>query len=1045
MKNHAFINILSVFFLLLSLPAIAVTFDEDEYTLLDLQYQRYSLASGLESYLHDDSVYILLEDLVSALELNIKVSTNEAKGYIMTEDAGFTLEHILEEWFITIRERKVKVDEDNIVIHDSFLYIKSDSLEDWFGIQFKLAYSELILQLTAKQKLPALERIKRLNRKIGSQEFSKTAQNPLLRDPYELIELPSADLRISNFIRNNDTNGTTSNTFYTLSTHGDMGYMNTALFASGSQEDGLRNVSVRMDRFDHTAEILAPLNLSQVSIGDLSHPGLPLAPSSFGRGVIVGNDIATRQASRNITTIEGDYYPGQEVELYFNDALIGYQIVPDDGHYKFEDVILFLGDNAFVLKFYDSNGTIETKNRNILVGSNPEDIGKLKYTASVSQPNKSVIKIDSTLNNQEIETTTQAVLNTRYAFHQKISAQFGLLSNEFNGKRVTYSHLGLQSNLLGTTLTANATRQNDQLIGVVYNLNGSAFGTSYSIGVTEHNENFEDITLINDDITATTDDPVDVQKRSYHLSLATRRDLGSFTLRAQRNERLVGFSEHYRLGLSGSLWGTNWGNTNEYNLSDDGEDETNEKLEGGLFFSRAISPLSVRLRLNYEIIPESLLTSAGFSFSYKPSSKSTLNFSLLHNAVDHSTEYELSGSWKFQYLQMTPRLRLDDDNNSLAILEFSTSIGKRNGRFGNYYNLDSKKRSTRGALRARLFDDTNTNGIYDDGEDLLSGGIIKSEQLRSKGISNKAGIAWIDNVAPWIPSDIAYENHSLEAGSMRYTGKPFSVAIRPGKVTEVDIPFSRTGDIDGNVYRQFSNGTKKPERGVIVVAYNTAGEPAAKNRTDYDGFFSFEGLMPSTYTLKVKNEVIISSSRENVIITNSGEYFDNYNLVIGPEKISDPVHNKEFEKTIEPTPLSKPIADPLSQHSLIETESFAIPKPSSVTVKTSPTPTPPPTIEKTKSVQNPPIPTPTMNVKNLFQYAIKVGSYSNKNYADATIRRLNKLNHKNYTKTFNTSKGIFTRVYAGPFSNKREAENVKNDVNRRYNGNAFVVAFKNEN
>lgn len=926
----------------------ATTFDEDEYALLDLQYQGYSLMEGMEAYIHNGAAYLLLSDIVYALELDITVNEKNAHGYLTPKRTTFKLEHEADKWFVYNDNIPSPINKDYIVIYDNMIYIKETVLEQWFGMKFKLNYSELQLHFTASKSIPAVERIKRANRIVGEQYGNSMAKNPLRNDPYELISMPSIDLRASTRRSDSDTTDAKTNTNYTLISHGDIGYMNAELFLNGSQEDDVKGASIRMDRLDASKKPDNPLGLSQISIGDLSHPSLPFAPSSTGRGIIVGNDISTQQTTQDVTSIEGDFYPEWEVELYLGGSLIGYQIIPSDGHYKFDDVILFLGTNRFELKFYGPNGKVETKIKNIVIGTDPGDIRKLKYTFSVSEPNQRVINIDDQNQLQETK-TLNSILTTRFAINQLLSVKAGIQNVKEDEDEKNYANLGLQANIFGTIFAANASSVENQLFASTYSLNGGLFGTRYSLGATVFESDFDG----NEDLDNFTE-------KSYRLTLSSRISGHNITFRGVRSERLFGFSEKYKLGISGSIKGIGWSNSHDYTISDDGLGDTEETLFGGFFLSKVIPSTSVRLRLRmgYKLAPESELQTAGFNIAFRPTSKSALSLDVFHNKITESTTYEVASQWNLKYLQVTPRLRYDTNGNSLATLQLSTSLGKRNGLFGNYYSLDSRNNSRKGALRARLFEDSNLNGTYDHGEALLEGGQVNATQLRKHGISNNAGIAWIEKTNSWAISDIEYESNTLHSGSLLYTGKPFSVSLRPGKVTNVDMPFTRTGDIDGTVFRKMSLGLKKPVQGATVIVQNSKGSIAAQARTGSDGYFTFEGLLPDVYTIKIKNETIVSRNKDDITITSKGDFIDSYNVVLAPKvsnTSSEPLNiNKLIQKN--PSNAIKPINNiKIESNNLkaktkkkvikkkqqpikklvvsdkIKTQSFPIPKPDPVT------------------------------------------------------------------------------------------------------------------
>ncbi|PCJ46760.1 MAG: hypothetical protein COA99_02180 [Moraxellaceae bacterium] len=1043
MKIRALIHRCLVLMMLISsLPLMATTFDEDNYTLLDLKYKRQTIMAGLETYIHQGSTYIVLIDLVSALELNITVDIDGATGFINTQDQTFSLENKQSQWSLTTHNETSMINANDIVIHEGFIFVKDTLIEDWFGLTFELKYALLILNFTTESPLPVLQRMKRSNRKIRSVTTLGAANNPLLETPYALLELPAIDFRSSSIVsRRKDKDVDTLN-FYTLISHGDLGYMSTSLFLNGSHEEDLRNASIRMDRFDHRKSMFGPLKLSQISFGDLSHPSLALAPSSSGRGIIISNDISTQQSSRNITVIEGDFHPGQEVELYFNNSLIGYQIVPEDGHYIFKDIVLFLGNNHFVLKFYGINGTIETKHRNILVGSNPEDEKRLKYTLSISQPNTDVIDLNKEDDSEE-EEYTQSVITTRYAFNRYLSFSAGYEVTEEYNEKTSYTSAGFQTAFFGTTLNANTSHKEGQLLGSSFSISARPFGAHLRIGTTIYDEiySFQDPNIPSSDTV--------ILEQDYSFALSARYKFTSYTFFGTRKDESIGYKEDYKLGISGHAFGLSWNNTNTYsfkktdnNASNTGDpDNEVELLDGGLFFGRYINPFSLRLNLGYEVIPETQLKSVGLSFSFKPTAKASINTNISHNVIDDTTNIEISGSWKFKYAQITPRIQYDHNDNILALVDISTSLGKRNGRLGNYYNLDSKKRSSKGVIRARLFDDFNNNKTYDEGEDLLSGGIIVAQQYRSNATSDNSGIAWIEHTKSWVPTDIIYEPNTLNDTSMSYSGPDIAIVARPGKVINLDLPFTRTGDIDGTVYRPDDDTTNYPVRGAIVAALNAAGEVISRNRTDLDGYFSFTGLLPGHYHLVVQNEHIQYTSRLDAVITSAGDFIDNYNIVITEKKkqrIQFPGASKNttspFKKTdITPNTLNSKPSQPVT------TASFPLPKVSPVLVNPTPTLLPQ---EKVKLNSAPAKQTPTQKKGYSKQYAIKFGSFSNPKYAAESINKLKRSGKSVYKEMITTPKGTFTRVLVGPFNSKQDAESSKKDIDRQYKSKGLVVLYK---
>ena len=172
------------------------------------------------------------------------------------------------------------------------------------------------------------------------------------------------------------------------------------------------------------------------------------------------------------------------------------------------------------------------------------------------------------------------------------------------------------------------------------------------------------------------------------------------------------------------------------------------------------------------------------------------------------------------------------------------------------------------------------DGRYTVGERLLSGGVIHSLQTRQKAQSDDVGIALISNVRAWFPSDIVYENDTIEDFAMKYGGEKFAIEMRPGKVIEVDLPFYKAGDIDGTVYSRRSDGRVRAARGITVELVDAKGEVIAKTVSSSDGFYSFQRVLPGKYRVIPKGQQTLSSSVNEAVITTEGNFIGGYDVVI---------------------------------------------------------------------------------------------------------------------------------------------------------------------
>ena len=544
---------------------------------------------------------------------------------------------------------------------------------------------------------------------------------------------------------------------------------------------------------------------------------------------------------------------------------MGYQTIGEDGHYKFTDVILFQGRNEFVLKFYGPSGQVEEKTEYINVGANPGDGSNLFYTFSVSQPDRKVYEIgDDKLRAESADDVYQATLLTRYSFGRAFGLQAGIQEtrgeiyrDETNSTGTDiddilsqkeepegevanqYYSLEMHTGFDAHTFSITAAKQNNRDVSYLYRLGGNIGRTVYRIDFNQYGA-FTDTLATN---------PVN---NLYGLSLTQRFKRGAAVLRMNRLENEKRYSDEYRLGVSGSVSRVNWSNSLLYENTvyadvshqpDVGEaSEDAESLSGAFIVSTSLSSFIARFTTSYDVIPNNQLSKVNLSTSYRLYPKAKLNFDFSHSLNTNNNRYRLGLNWQLNEFHITPSVLYSSDGQWQGQVQLSTSLGKRTGRLGSYYDMASDPSMSKGSVRARLFEDQNFDGQYQIGEPLLSGGEIKAVHARRRGKSNSAGVAWLDAVQSWKLTDIEVDSNTIDAGAMTLSRDPFSLVARPGKVVEIDLPFNRVGALDGTVFDSI-DGILTPAWGISVVINDENGEVVDKQVTDTNGYFDFSKLL----------------------------------------------------------------------------------------------------------------------------------------------------------------------------------------------------------
>ncbi len=196
---------------------------------------------------------------------------------------------------------------------------------------------------------------------------------------------------------------------------------------------------------------------------------------------------------------------------------------------------------------------------------------------------------------------------------------------------------------------------------------------------------------------------------------------------------------------------------------------------------------------------------------------------------------------------------------SFAKAGFSTSIaGRRSSvsqsaggsflfdRKSNYLAVNNMSSVGKAQLIIQAFLDLNGNGQKDPGEPKvdgvvpqLYGGILKYEP--------KDTLFRIFNLEPYRKYTVAVNPDGLNSISWRIKNPTFSVQALPNQFTLVEIPVCVMGEVAGTIKNNIEQGQGR----IKVNVFNAASKQVASVLSEGDGYFTYLGLSPGTYTVSV--------------------------------------------------------------------------------------------------------------------------------------------------------------------------------------------------
>jgi hypothetical protein len=355
---------------------------EREFLLLEVRLDQSVLSEAIPAYGLGEHTLLPLGELARLLTLAIKTQPGQAiaRGYILTEDRGFSLN--LDEARVTRAGVTESFDPALALTEPDDIYVATSLLERWLPVKLEINRSSLSLRVHALEALPLQARLKRerLGEQAGMRGGYEDPGYPRHEQPYRLLGMPFIDQTFATELRKND-GGTQTDARYTALLAGDLLGMESSLYLSSRKQDPTPDVRATLGRYDPDAGLLGPLLARSFQLGSISAPSVDnVTRGGNGEGVTLSNRPLTQPTTFDRQVFEGDLPPGWDVELYYNDALVGFQLADSEGRYRFEDQPLSYGRNEFQLIFNGPLGQTRVERYNFSLAQSMVPPGEFQYS-----------------------------------------------------------------------------------------------------------------------------------------------------------------------------------------------------------------------------------------------------------------------------------------------------------------------------------------------------------------------------------------------------------------------------------------------------------------------------------------------------------------------------------------------------------------------------------------------------------------------------------------------------------------------------------------
>jgi hypothetical protein len=848
--------------------------NEENYLVFELRVDDLLYDELIDIYKHGNKYYVAIDQVAQAVDLAIEVQPDKmiVQGWYVKEENDFLLD-------LNIMQLKNKGETEKLSKQEVFLdgeeiFVSVENLNKWLPINFRIDYNSQTIKLTPKVLLPFQQKKEReieRERKFR-QRYKK--EYPEYKSPYKSVTWPVIDINTDSSISKSKSKDPDYSQTYSMISSGDLAYVNNHWFLSGN-EDELTNLRIKFSKND-ISDHIEGLDLTKFEFGDITSIKDDLAVNSaVGRGIYISNAPLSRTEAFDRKDFEGDILPDWEVELYRNDELIDFLIAGETGRYNFSNVAILYGKNIFKLVFYGPQGEIREKTEIIDVNSQIIPKGETYYSISYNQKDKYF----STIGSSDDATTDRTTLKLDHGLHDDIrltytSSYIELEESISNIQEKFYNSVDVITDFYGILTNLKAASdfsEGDFAFGVsllskVAEINVRAKSTYLGNFINESNIGdsdaleLENLIEANGRISSAYVNNISYSFGLDHSYFASHKNRMQFSSRLTVNKQGVNVTNNLLANVE----------------TNDGQ----EYLRGDLSVRGKLLKGNLRGDVTYDLTPEANLKTAGISYQKKLKDKLTGRADVRENFFGgNSTEFSGFLNWDRNNYIVGTNMRLDTEGNYEASINLAFSLYK--DPVSNKFKFTSNELSNSGAVSAFAYLDENFNNNFDEEEEILESAIIKRG---NKKIDSEEGITFVDSLNANYPTDIVIDTASLDDPYWYPRNEGYSYLSRPGIIDKLPFPILITSEADGYVH-YVKNGEEKEVSGLKIHLIDESGNKAAEVKSEYDGYFIFERIIPGKYFViadeeELKSLKVTQKVSTKVDINEGGELFSDNNITL---------------------------------------------------------------------------------------------------------------------------------------------------------------------
>ncbi len=817
--------------------------DPESQYLLDVNIRQLRLGEGARGYPTPEGSCLLLGDMISVLDLPVKVdlAARKASGWVFRE--GHRLD-------IDAAARTVRFGFNQETLAPTAVRetpegwcVDSETLGRWFGIGLKVSPYSSVVTLTTEAKLPVeLSR----EREMRAKYLKKAAAFPLEGLPqtklaYRMWRAPALDFIVSAGVTYGAGSGARVDRRASIRAAGEVARLSYDATVTSGDRGALPNIRFKAYRSEPDGGLLGPFNATNFALGDVAGPTNRLIAGGSGRGAEVTNRPLFNPAAFDRTRFDGDLPTGWDAELYRNGQLVAFAKSGANQRYAFEEVELGYGDNRFEIVTFGPQGQQRSRVETINVGQEHVPPGKTYYYAGINQPGSDLIgfvgrrEVDRLVGEDRAAVPKmQAAASAEHGIDKRTSVAALAAMMVIDDERLTFIEGSVRRSIGSALVEVSVAKQSGGGVAV----RGSALARLGSVNIAAEGVSAQNFFYRG---------RFEKQLRDARLTVNAPLATGKLPLMLQGDVRYLDRDGQQvtKVGarLQGNLNRISFAGGIDYERRRGIAGDESDRFDLTTLASGRIGEVRVRGSGRWEVAPKARLRSAELSAYWAASDRTDWEIGLGYEALAKRGRGRLSYIRRFDALAAAASVEAASDGSVAVGLNLNFSLdGSRRG-----FHPVRDPIAGVGQIQARIFRDDNDNGLRDANEKYEQGALLTAGTALALAPSGKDGVASANGLTAFRAVAIGVDASSLSDPSLAPRHALQVVVPRPGVTARLDIALVGAGDIEGAVVKDDGSGLE----GLDLELIDAQGRTVATARSDYDGFFLFERVAYGRYSFRV--------------------------------------------------------------------------------------------------------------------------------------------------------------------------------------------------